>query len=90
MRQANARLKGRDDEVTLANLHEVASARLEGWAAWVASRNTFDEDDDSADDAKEVCDALHDSVAACNVIPTCLTHFEHSTSPKHANSTHNH
>jgi hypothetical protein len=34
-------------QVTLADLHEVAAARLDGWAAWVTSRNTMDEGDDS-------------------------------------------
>ncbi len=35
-------------QVTLADLHEVAAARLAGWSAWVDSRNTLDEEDGSA------------------------------------------
>ena len=31
--------------MTLSDLHEVAAARLAGWAAWVDSRNTMDEED---------------------------------------------
>ncbi|BDA43844.1 Alpha-glucan water dikinase, chloroplastic at C-terminar half [Coccomyxa sp. Obi] len=50
VRAACARLRGKEDEVTLADLHEVAAARLDGWAAWVASRNTMDEGDESDED----------------------------------------
>ncbi|CAL8469831.1 g9373 [Coccomyxa elongata] len=53
VRAASARLRGKEDEVTLADLHEVAAARLDGWAAWVASRNTMDEGDDPDDDPDE-------------------------------------
>lgn len=41
-------------QVTLADLHEVAAARLDGWAAWVASRNTMDEGDECHEDTEEV------------------------------------
>ena len=42
-RQAGARLRGKDNEVSIADLHAVAEARLAGWSAWVASRNSMDE-----------------------------------------------
>ena len=42
-RQAGARLRGKDNEVSIADLHSVAEARLAGWSAWVASRNSMDE-----------------------------------------------
>ena len=42
-RQAGARLRGKDNEVGIADLHAVAAARLAGWSAWVASRNSMDE-----------------------------------------------
>lgn len=48
-RAASARLRGKEDEVTLADLHAVAAARLDGWNAWVDSRNTFDEGDEAAE-----------------------------------------
>ena len=53
-RQAGARLRGKDSEVGIADLHAVAEARLAGWSAWVASRNSMDESfPDDADG--EVC-----------------------------------
>ena len=42
-RQAGARLRGKEAEVTLSDLHAAAEARLSGWSAWVASRNSMDE-----------------------------------------------
>lgn len=42
-RQAGVRLRGKDNEVGIAELHAVAAARLAGWSAWVASRNSMDE-----------------------------------------------
>ena len=42
-RQAGARLRGKEAEVTLSDLHAAAEARLSGWSAWAASRNSMDE-----------------------------------------------
>ena len=41
-RQAGVRLRGKDSEAGIADLHAVAAARLAGWSAWVASRNSMD------------------------------------------------
>ena len=42
-RQAGAALRGKETEVTLSDLHAAAEARLSGWSAWIASRNSMDE-----------------------------------------------
>ena len=42
-RQAGARLRGKQAEVNLSDMHAAAEARLNGWSAWVASRNSMDE-----------------------------------------------
>ena len=42
-RQAGVRLRGKEAEVTLSDLHAAAEARLSSWSAWVASRNSMDE-----------------------------------------------
>ncbi|KAK9830544.1 hypothetical protein WJX72_012386 [[Myrmecia] bisecta] len=47
-RQASVRLKGKDEEVALADLHELAAARLASWLGWVDSRNTLDKEEQGA------------------------------------------
>ncbi|CAK0757182.1 hypothetical protein CVIRNUC_002519 [Coccomyxa viridis] len=42
-RQAGAALRGKEAEVNLSDLHAAAEARLSGWSAWIASRNSMDE-----------------------------------------------
>ena len=42
-RQAGARLRGKEAEVDISDLHAAAQARLSGWSAWVTSRNSMDE-----------------------------------------------
>jgi len=41
-RQAGARLRGKENEVSITDLHAVAEARLMGWSAWVTSRDSMD------------------------------------------------
>ena len=51
--------------MTLADLHEVAAARLAGWNAWVESRNTMDEED-APGGASEV------HFSSSPVLPSCV------------------
>jgi hypothetical protein len=63
-RQAGARLRGKDSEVALADLHAVAEARLAGWAAWVTSRNSMDESFQDGAEAKVGSEHLLGSCSA--------------------------
>jgi hypothetical protein len=54
-RQAGARLRGKDEEVSVADLHAAAEARLAGWSAWVASRKSMDETFEEDKDGKVAC-----------------------------------
>lgn len=62
-RKAAAKLHGKEQEVGLLELHELANDRLQAWLSWVSSRNSLAEADGQASVSYSVVADWQDSFA---------------------------